>query len=54
MTIVFLGFSMDDLSAADFFDGRHLEAARAIKSGNIEHLRLAARGSTSTSRARRR
>jgi ankyrin repeat protein len=35
---------MNHLSAAEFFDGRHLEAAQAIKSGNMEHLRLAARG----------
>ena len=39
---VFWGCSMNDLSAAEFFDGRHLQAAQAIKSGNIEHLRLAA------------
>ena len=44
ITTVFLGCSMNHLSAAEFFDGRHLEAAQAIKSGNIEHLRLAARG----------
>jgi hypothetical protein len=42
LTTVFLGCSMDHLSAAVFFEGWHLQAAQAIKSGNIAQLRQAA------------